>query len=138
MILRSLRCSIHAQSPVVLAFLLWSFSSATFVLAQRPGNVLERDSARADTGKKLDLIDIGKRLLHIKPSKPRAASKKVFTFQRFLSRLKCRVGELPLSLRRQPAFTWEIGRIPTCRSYPLLPIRTLKSVSAYPSVRTYG
>lgn len=59
MILRSLRCSIRAQSPVVLAFLLWSFSSATFVLAQRPGHVLERDSARADTGKQLDLIDIG-------------------------------------------------------------------------------
>ncbi|SEJ83755.1 hypothetical protein SAMN05216327_12328 [Dyadobacter sp. SG02] len=75
MILRSLRSAIRALLPVVLAFLVWAFSPATFVLAQRPGNVLERDSARTDTGKQLDLIDIGKRLLHIKPSKPRATSK---------------------------------------------------------------
>lgn len=41
-------------------------------LAQKPGNVLERDSTiKADTSQMLDLIDIGKRFLHIKPGSPR-------------------------------------------------------------------
>ncbi|WP_205748173.1 BamA/TamA family outer membrane protein [Dyadobacter luticola] len=49
--------------------LIFGISGALF--AQSPGNVLERDTkVRADTNKLLDLIDVGRRLLHIRIRKP--------------------------------------------------------------------
>ena len=59
---------------LITLFLLSVFSYAC-CLAQKPGNVLERDSTlKADTSQMLDLIDIGKRFLHIRPGKPRSGN----------------------------------------------------------------
>ncbi len=52
-----------------------------FLLAQSPGNVLERDSTvRGDTSKLYDLIDVGKRLLHIQPKKKESSPGKTIYF----------------------------------------------------------
>jgi hypothetical protein len=52
-----------------------------FLYAQSPGNLLERDSTvRGDTSKLLDLIDVGKRLLHIKPAKLKSEDGKTIYF----------------------------------------------------------
>lgn len=62
---------------LILLFLIWPF----LIHAQSPGNVIERDStARGDTSKLLDIIDIGRNFFHIKHRKPEATEGKTIYF----------------------------------------------------------
>lgn len=66
---------------ITACFVLFFMICPCFLYAQRPGNVLERDSViRGDTSKLLDLIDVGKRLLHIKVKKPKEEEGKMIYF----------------------------------------------------------
>jgi len=61
---------------LILLIFLWPLC----VVAQRPGNVIERDSTiKGDTSKLLDIIDIGKRWLHISSIKrPDSTGKMIY------------------------------------------------------------
>lgn len=80
-----LNCLIFRQpcgkwTRITIFFLLAVLSNAC-CFAQNPGNVLERDSTvKADTSQMLDLIDVGKRLLHIRPGKPRVGDERQIYF----------------------------------------------------------
>jgi hypothetical protein len=67
----------HCAAACILLVFLWP----CLLLAQSPGNVLERDSTvRADTSKLYDLIDVGKGLLHIKTKRRQATPGKTIYF----------------------------------------------------------
>lgn len=65
----------------LMTVVLLAICSHACCFGQKPGNVLERDSTmKADTSQMLDLIDVGKRLLHIRPGRPRGAGERKIYF----------------------------------------------------------
>lgn len=70
------------KSGISIVFIvLIIFQMSGGLNAQSPGNVLERDSkVSGDTSKLLDLIDVGKNLLHIKIKRPEATEGKTIYF----------------------------------------------------------
>lgn len=73
------KCNVNKFTLVYL--LLSVLFNVSDLYAQRPGNVLERDSImKVDTSKLLDLIDIGKTLLHTGVNKPQANGGKTIYF----------------------------------------------------------
>lgn len=69
------------MNKLTLLYLLVALGLSVRVGAQEPGNMLESDSTvRGDTSKLLDLIDIGKNLLHIRVSSSQAVEGKTIYF----------------------------------------------------------
>ena len=71
----------HFKTGHIVTFLTLLIFCPYFLYAQSPGNVLERDSTvKGDTSKLYDLVDVGKRLLHLKIRKPEKTEGKTIYF----------------------------------------------------------
>jgi len=72
---------LHLRRAGVVSFFILFIFLTDISYGQNPGNVLERDSTiKGDTSKLYDLVDVGKRLLHLKIRKPESSEGKTIYF----------------------------------------------------------